>query len=241
MKDWEQRVREHCRLTRRYFFHLGSAAAAAWTASPLAAANPEADPRLRKAVAELEYLTPLDCAHILDKGKAGVAKLPPERLGEIGLLPETWSLDVVPDPASDSSVEQLLSRVLGNALDWNGLMRLAEKHAVCFRSRRHCRPRASSHGPTDSAGPVALARHTATLVPSAAVCPTRLRRRGHRSDPHTQPDDLPFRPAARRSSNASGSSPDAWAGNASVEGTPGIARLSRVQCQWRSGKDRPCE
>ncbi len=132
MEQLDQRMAEHCRLTRRYFFQLGGAAAAAWSASPLAAADAGADPVLREAIAKLEYLTPLDRVFILDKGKAGVAKLPPEKLGEIGLLPETWSLDVVPDPASDSSVEQPLSRALGNALDWNGLMRLAEKHAVRF-------------------------------------------------------------------------------------------------------------
>lgn len=109
--------------TRRYFFHLGCAATSAWAGS---------DPRLRKAISDLEYLTPLDRAFILDKGKAGVAKLPPEKLREIGLIPETWSLDVVPDPASNSSVEQPLSRALGNALDWDGLMRLAARHAVRF-------------------------------------------------------------------------------------------------------------
>ena len=76
MKDYEQRIYEHCQLTRRYFFQLGSTAAAAWTASPLAAASPGADPRLRKAVAELEYLTPVDRAHILDKGKAGRRQTP---------------------------------------------------------------------------------------------------------------------------------------------------------------------
>ncbi len=77
-------------------------------------------------------MTPLDRAYILDKGKAGVANLPAERLREVGLLPENWSLDVIPDPASNSDVEQPLSRVLGNGLDWNGLMRLAERHAVRF-------------------------------------------------------------------------------------------------------------
>ena len=132
MEKCDQRVSEHCQLTRRYFFQLGGAAAAAWSASPLAAQNAAADPQLQEAIAKLEYLTPLDRAFILDKGKAGVAKLPPEKLREIGLLPETWSLDVVPDPASDSSVEQPLSRALGNALDWKGLMSLAEKHAVRF-------------------------------------------------------------------------------------------------------------
>ncbi len=132
MGEFDRRVPEHCRLTRRYFFELGTAAAAAWSASPLAAASAGTDAQLQEAIAKLQYLTPPGRAFILDKGKAGVAELPLERLREIGLVPETWSLDVVPDPASDSSVEQPLSRALGNALDWNGLMRLAEKHAVRF-------------------------------------------------------------------------------------------------------------
>ena len=132
MRWFDQRLREHFELTRRYFFQLGGVGAAAWSAAPLAAANAAADPRLREAISELEYLTPVDRATLLDKGKAGVAKLPPERLREIGLVPETWSLEVVPDPASDSVVEHPLSRALGNALDWKGLMKLAEKHAVRF-------------------------------------------------------------------------------------------------------------
>lgn len=118
----------HWELTRRYFFGLGGAGVAAWTASPLAAV----DPRLSEAIARLEYLTPVDRGTPLDKGKAGVAKLPPEKLREIGLLPESWSLDVVADTATGSVIEQPLSRASGNALDWDGLMRLARKHAVRF-------------------------------------------------------------------------------------------------------------
>lgn len=125
-------------LTRRHLFQLGGAAAAVWNASPLGAQNPAANPQLREAVAKLEYLTQPERAVILDKGKAGVAKLPPEKLREIGLVPETWSLDVVADPASDSSVEQPLSRERGNALDWDGLMRLAQKHAVRFLHVTNC-------------------------------------------------------------------------------------------------------
>jgi hypothetical protein len=127
-----QRPDEQNRLTRRCFFQLSSAALAALGVSPLVAEQAGADPQLQEAIARLQYLTPLDRAFILDKGKAGVAKLPPEKLREIGLIPETWSLDVIPDPASNSVVERPLSRALGNALDWNGLMGLADKHAVRF-------------------------------------------------------------------------------------------------------------
>ena len=118
--------------TRRSFLQLSTAAVAALGISPLAAAQAAMDPQLRAAIAKLEYLTPLDRAFILDKGKAGVAKLPAEELRAIGLVPETWSLDVIPDPASTSVVETPLSKALGNALDWNGLMRLAGEHAVRF-------------------------------------------------------------------------------------------------------------
>ena len=52
-------LREHWQLTRRYFFQLGGTAAAAWSASPLAAAGAGADPQLQEAVGKLEYLTPV--------------------------------------------------------------------------------------------------------------------------------------------------------------------------------------
>ena len=57
MFEPDPHVREHCQLTRRYFFQAGSAAAAAWGASPLAAANPDMDLELKEAIARLEYLT----------------------------------------------------------------------------------------------------------------------------------------------------------------------------------------
>ena len=119
-------------LTRRCFFQLGGAAIAAWNLSPNVASGADTSPLLQEAIAKLEYLTPLDRAFILDKGKADVGKLPPERLREIGLVPETWSLDVVADPSSNSVVERSFAKSLGNAIDWDGLMRLAEKHAIRF-------------------------------------------------------------------------------------------------------------
>jgi DMSO/TMAO reductase YedYZ molybdopterin-dependent catalytic subunit len=125
-------------MARRYFLQLGGAAVAAWNLSPLAAAGADTDPQLLEAIAKLEYLTPLDRAYILDKGKAGVTRLPVEKLREIGLVPETWSLEVIPDPASNSVVEQPLSRALGNALNWQGLMSLADKHAVRFMHVTTC-------------------------------------------------------------------------------------------------------
>lgn len=78
------------------------------------------------SVPRLEYLTPLERAarYILDKTKTGAAKMTPAELHAARLLPETWSLDVVADTGSD------IGRPV--SLDWSGLMRLAEKHAVRF-------------------------------------------------------------------------------------------------------------
>ncbi len=107
-------------LSRRHLLQATAAAAAAG-----GAAGP-ADPLLEEAIAKLEYLTPVERGYVLDKGKAGVGTLPPERLREIGQIPETWSLEVAPDAASGASVERQLT------LNWNGLMRLAEKRTVRF-------------------------------------------------------------------------------------------------------------
>ena len=78
MEESDPRMAERIQLTRRSFAQLGSAAAVAWGASPLAAADAGADRLLYEATLKLEYLTPLDRAGILDKGKAGVVELPPE-------------------------------------------------------------------------------------------------------------------------------------------------------------------
>jgi DMSO/TMAO reductase YedYZ molybdopterin-dependent catalytic subunit len=125
-------------LTRRHLIQMCSAAAAAWNISSFAAGKEEINPLLKEAIARLEYLTPLDRAFILDKGKTGIPKMPPEKFREIGLVPETWSCDVVPDPTGNSVVERPLSRALGNAFTWDKLMQLAETFAIRFLHVTNC-------------------------------------------------------------------------------------------------------
>lgn len=120
---------EHQELNRREFFGLGGVAAAAWDALPLGAAEQD---HQKEAAEKLEYLTTVGKGRILDKAKAGVTNFSPEKLKEVGLTPETWSLEVVADTASGSVIEQPLTRSTNNTLDWNGLMRLAEMHAIQF-------------------------------------------------------------------------------------------------------------
>ena len=128
---------EHVELTRRFFVGLGSAAAGAWAASPQAK-GAAADQRLREAASNLVYLTLPEKAHILDKGRAGVTKLPEEELRKIGLTPETWQLEVLPDQSGGSATEQSFTRAQGNALDWSALMKVAEKRAIRFLHVTNC-------------------------------------------------------------------------------------------------------
>jgi hypothetical protein len=132
MDRLEKRIGEHRLLARRYFLQLGGAATAAWSASPLAAQTTPPDPALRDAIARLEYLTPLERARTLDRGNPPPSKLAPEKQREVGLVPETWFLELGADPAGNSAVERSFSREQDNAFDWKALMELAARHAVRY-------------------------------------------------------------------------------------------------------------
>ena len=51
---------------------------------------------------------------------------------------ETWKLEVVSDPDKPATIENPLSKEQGNALDWDGLMKLAETKAVRFLKIMTC-------------------------------------------------------------------------------------------------------
>jgi len=76
------------------------------------------------------YFTPQEKFRDVSRGTPLPHKLPPEKRSEVGLTRETWRLDVVSDPEHKSKLGRPLSREAGTALDWDGLMRLAEKRAV---------------------------------------------------------------------------------------------------------------
>ncbi|HUS92756.1 MAG TPA: molybdopterin-dependent oxidoreductase [Phycisphaerae bacterium] len=138
MTDADQLARQHETLTRRYFLQLGAAGAAAVTASPLWAGPDEAAKAIERAVAKWPYLTPLSDFRMVGRGKPAPHTLPAEKLREVGLAPETWRLEVVPDPDSNAKVDNPLTKQAGNALDWKGLMALAEKHAVSYLQVMSC-------------------------------------------------------------------------------------------------------
>ncbi len=134
MDDLRRALNAHSELTRRFFLNLGPVGVAAWSASSLAAADPANDVLLARAIGKLEYLTPLPAIKPGGRGTPPPSQLSPEKFREAGLHPETWFLEVVPDAESRPrpELERPLSRELGTALNWNGLMKLAENHTVRY-------------------------------------------------------------------------------------------------------------
>src|SRR5262249_44749503 len=64
--------------------------------------------------------------------------LPEEQKRKVGLTRETWKLEVISDPEYPVTIRQSLTSLEGTALDFAGLMRLADKHAVRFAKTLSC-------------------------------------------------------------------------------------------------------
>ncbi len=127
---------QHLKVTRRYFLQLGAVGFAALKAQHVCGDLDESI--LADATADLEYFTPQDDFDTVERGDPLPYKLPLAKRLQIGLERETWKLDVVADPESNSQMDNPLSRENGNALDFKGLMKLAEKHAVRFLKVMTC-------------------------------------------------------------------------------------------------------
>src|SRR5262249_44730281 len=133
--DWcSQFLSEHDAITRRWFFRLGAAGVVALSHWPGLRADQNLSPECAKACAEalknLEFLTPPEKFGDVSRGRPLPSKLPAPKKREVGLTPETWRLEVIPDPVNKAEVSNPLSKERGTALDWNGLMQLAKTHAV---------------------------------------------------------------------------------------------------------------
>jgi DMSO/TMAO reductase YedYZ molybdopterin-dependent catalytic subunit len=138
MRDLQATVRLHGELTRRYFLQLGTAGVAALSASPVWAGLGEDSDALQQAIESLEYLTPPEDFRVYGRGDPPPHKLPPEKLREAGLTAATWSLEVIPDPDSNSDVKNPLCHRHGTAINWQKLMELAETYAVRFMHVMTC-------------------------------------------------------------------------------------------------------
>jgi DMSO/TMAO reductase YedYZ molybdopterin-dependent catalytic subunit len=88
--------------------------------------------RPRGTVVPHGFLTPSEEWGDVERGSPLPYTLPVEVRRRVGLERETWRLEVIADPESDSRVEQPLS------IDFDALMRLADKHAVRYIKALTC-------------------------------------------------------------------------------------------------------
>lgn len=95
-------------------------------------------PALAKAISELEYLTPADKFIVQRRGTPVLTEIPSEKLSAIGLTTETWKLEIIPDPESNSEIGNPLTIGNGKAIGWDDLMKLADRHAVRFLHALTC-------------------------------------------------------------------------------------------------------
>jgi DMSO/TMAO reductase YedYZ molybdopterin-dependent catalytic subunit len=138
MNERERFLAEHLKLTRRFFLRAGAACVA--TAGGWAlAAGAEPPPELAKALDKLEpYFTPPEDFRDVSRGNPIPHTLPEEKKREVGLTRETWKLEVISDPDNPAALGKPLTRADGTALDFPGLMRLAESRAVRFPKIMTC-------------------------------------------------------------------------------------------------------
>ncbi len=126
------------KLSRRHFFPAAAALTAAAGGRPVRAEEPTA-PELAESLAKLEpYFFPQEQFGDVSRGNPVPHTLPEEKRREVGLARETWRLEVVSDPEHPATLGRELTRKAGTALDFQGLLQLAEKHAVRFPKVMTC-------------------------------------------------------------------------------------------------------
>lgn len=131
---------EHSQLSRRYFLQYGVAGVAALTAlNQLQADIQKRDPALQKAIDQLETnLTVPKAFRDVSRGNPKPHSLSEAKRKEVGLTRDTWLLDVISDPEHKARLGNPLTKEKGNALDFEALLKLGEKHAVRFSKVMTC-------------------------------------------------------------------------------------------------------
>lgn len=139
MNDSDHFLLQHQKLTRRYFLSLGAAGAAALNVLPGLAATESPAPELAEVLQSLEpYFNSQEKFRDVSRGKPLPHSLSDDKKRKVGLTRETWKLEVISDPDYPASLRSPLTKKDGTALDFDGLMKLAEKRAVRFAKTMTC-------------------------------------------------------------------------------------------------------
>ena len=133
MSQTDPFMQQHLALTRRFFVQVagGGLAVAAFGRSCSGVDLPEKCAKACDAfLKKMEYLTSQEDFGNVSRGDPRPYKLSDEKKHEVGLIPDTWQLEVVSDPENPAEIGNPLTKEAGNAFNWDMLMELAKDHAV---------------------------------------------------------------------------------------------------------------
>lgn len=120
------------KFSRRDFIRITGAGAAAISAIPARAVAAEKKKAGPVSGSGGCCITQSGDFYNVERGNPLPYKLPLEKQREIGMVRETWQLEVVADPASNSKIERPLLRSDGTALTFEKLMEIARTKATSY-------------------------------------------------------------------------------------------------------------
>ena len=139
MNELDRFLAEHQEITRRFFFGLGAAGTVVVGSWPCGVHAGELTPELANAIDELEsYLTKQSEFRDVSRGRPIPHTLPEEKKAEVGLTRDSWKLEITSDPDHKSEIRNPMTKQVGNALDFDSLIKLGEIHAVRFPKVMTC-------------------------------------------------------------------------------------------------------
>jgi len=139
MNETNRRFLKPQELTRRNFLRASALGVAALKVSPSLRADATSAPELTKAIDSIEpYITAQEKFTDVSRGKPLPHSLSDDKKQQVGLTRETWKLEVISDPDNAATIRHPLTIKDGTALDFAGLMKLAQKHAVRFAKTMTC-------------------------------------------------------------------------------------------------------
>ena len=115
--------------SRRDLLKLSTAGAAALAGTATQTAGKQKGPVYEEGGC---CITPSGDFYNVERGNPLPYKLPIEKQREIGMLRETWQLEIVADPVSNSKIERPMLRSDGTALTFEKLMEIAKTKAVSY-------------------------------------------------------------------------------------------------------------
>ena len=137
--DIQSFLQQHRRVTRRWLLRAGATGAVALGARPARAEDSQQPNELREAIAKLEsYLTLQDDFRDVSRGKPKPHSLPEETKTQVGMTRDSWRLEVTSDPDHPARLSRELTKADDSALDFAGLMKLAETNSVRFPKVMTC-------------------------------------------------------------------------------------------------------